>query len=197
VDVRVIAATNKDLAAEIRAARFREDLYFRLNVIPFHVPPLRERREDVPVLTRHFLQLLSAEHGRRPREVSDEALAVLARLPWPGNVRELRNILERLVIMTPGERIELRHLPASLATSPLVAPEAPEEAAAEAPAGSLMAAREEFERRYILGRYHECGGNMSRTAEALGVERSNLYRKMKAYGLLKPRRESEDETFEA
>ena len=116
VDVRVIAATNKDLEAEIRAGRFREDLYFRLNVIPFQVPPLRERREDIPLLTRHFLQLLSAEHGRRPREVSDEALAVLARLPWPGNVRELRNILERLVIMTPGERIELRHLPASLAT---------------------------------------------------------------------------------
>ena len=167
-------------------------------MIPFHVPPLRERREDVPLLTRHFLQLLSAEHGRRPREVSEEALAVLARLPWPGNVRELRNILERLVIMTPGERIELRHLPASLAASSAqLAPEAPDQPASEPAGGTLAAAREEFERRYILARYRECGGNMSRTAEALGVERSNLYRKMKAYGLLKARRESEDDAFEA
>ena len=198
VDVRVIAATNKDLQAEIRAGRFREDLYFRLNVIPFHVPPLRERREDVPLLTRHFLRLLSAEHGRRPREVSDEALTVLSRLPWPGNVRELRNILERLVIMTPGERIELRHLPASLAAAEgQLAPEAQEAPAAEPKDDTLAAAREEFERRYILSRYRECGGNMSRTAEALGVERSNLYRKMKAYGLLKARGELGDDAFEA
>jgi len=198
VDVRVIAATNKDLDAEIRAGRFREDLYFRLNVIPFHVPPLRERREDVPMLTRHFLQQLSAEHGRRPREVSDEALSVLARLPWPGNVRELRNILERLVIMTPGELIELRHLPASLATSAAeLAPAHAEGASAEASDGTLQAAREEFERRYIQRRYRECGGNMSRTAEVLGVERSNLYRKMKGYGLLPARRERSDGAFEA
>ena len=198
VDVRVIAATNKDLEAEIRAGRFREDLYFRLNVIPFQVPPLRERREDVPLLARHFLKLLSAEHGRRPREVSSEALAVLARLQWPGNVRELRNILERLVIMTPGELIELRHLPASLATSlpDLAAGDQPEPTAA-APDGTLQAAREEFERRYIRSRYLECGGNMSRTAEALGVERSNLYRKMKAYGLLPARRDRGDDAFEA
>ncbi|HKZ32124.1 MAG TPA: sigma-54 dependent transcriptional regulator [Vicinamibacteria bacterium] len=198
VDVRVIAATNKELDAEIRAGRFREDLYFRLNVIPFHVPPLRERREDVPLLTRHFLQLLSAEHGRRPREVSGEALAALARLSWPGNVRELRNILERLVIMTPGEVIELWHLPASLVTSG--AQPAPEDLggdSADASDATLQAAREEFERRYIQRRYRECGGNMSRTAEVLGVERSNLYRKMKGYGLLPARRERPDGAFEA
>jgi two-component system nitrogen regulation response regulator NtrX len=194
VDVRVIAATNKDLEAEIRAGRFREDLYFRLNVIPFHVPPLRERREDVPLLARHFLRLLSAEHGRRAREIADDALDALAALTWPGNVRELRNILERLVIMTPGERIERRHLPASL----FGAVDAPALAGSEPAAvpggadGTLIAAREEFERRYILQRYRECGGNMSRTAEALGVERSNLYRKMKAYGLLKLKRERDD-----
>jgi two-component system, NtrC family, nitrogen regulation response regulator NtrX len=199
VDVRVIAATNKDLEAEIRAGRFREDLYFRLNVIPFHVPPLRERREDIPLLTRHFLQALSAEHGRRPREVSSEVLAMLARLPWPGNVRELRNILERLVIMTPGERIEPQHLPASLATLPLeLAPgSGGAEPALAAETGTLAAAREEFERRYIESRYRECGGNMSRTAEALGVERSNLYRKMKAYGLLPALRERGDDAFDA
>ena len=133
VDVRVIAATNKDLEEEIRAGRFREDLYFRLNVIPFHVPPLRERREDVPLLARHFMEVLSAEHGRRPREIAAEALRLLSQLPWPGNVRELRNIIERLVIMTPGERIELRHLPASLLDS------AP--ARADAAAGVARASR--------------------------------------------------------
>jgi two-component system nitrogen regulation response regulator NtrX len=209
VDVRVIAATNKDLESEIRTGRFREDLYFRLNVIPFQVPPLRERREDVPLLVRHFMQVLCAEHGRRPREVSDEAIAALARLTWPGNVRELRelrNILERLVIMTPGERIELAHLPDSLVGA---IAEARAEGGAAPPDGSaasgearledatLFAAREEFERRYILQRYHECGGNMSRTAEALGVERSNLYRKMKAFGLLPAKRERGDDAFEA
>jgi len=190
VDVRVIAATNKDLEEEIREGRFREDLFFRLNVIPFRVPPLRERREDVPLLARHFMELLSAEHGRRPRSLAPEALAALAQLPWPGNVRELRNIIERLVIMTPGDTIERRHLPASLLEA------LPAEAAAAEDAGvgggSLVEAREAFERRYILEKYRECGGNMSRTAEALGVERSNLYRKMKAYGLLPARRSPSD-----
>ena len=192
VDVRVIAATNKNLEEEIRAGRFREDLYFRLSVIPFHVPPLRERPGDVPLLALHFVKTLSAEHGRRPREIAPDALERLAQLPWPGNVRELRNIIERLVIMTPEGRIELRHLPSSLAVP---APEATARpatdaaAAVEEEAGTLAVAREEFERRYILRRYRECGGNMSRTAEALGVERSNLYRKMKAYGLLPVRRD--------
>jgi two-component system nitrogen regulation response regulator NtrX len=185
VDVRVVAATNKNLEEEIQRGRFREDLYFRLNVIPFHVPPLRERREDVPLLARHFAQVLSAEHGRRPRALSPEVTDALSQLPWPGNVRELRNIIERLVIMTSGDTIERRHLPASL----LEAAEAAVPAAHEpGPAGTLAEAREAFERRFILGKYHECGGNMSRTAEALGVERSNLYRKMKAYGLLPARR---------
>ena len=190
VDVRVIAATNKDLDEEIRKGRFREDLYFRLNVIPFHVPPLRERREDVPLLARHFMEVLSAEHGRRPRTITEEGLAALSRLPWPGNVRELRNIIERLVIMTPGDTIELRHLPASLLEG-LPAGAAP---SGEGPAtpGTLAEAREDFERRYILRRYRECGGNMSRTAEALGVERSNLYRKMKGHRLLPVRPDAPD-----
>ncbi len=193
VDVRVIAATNKNLEQEIRAGRFREDLYFRLNVLPFQVPPLRERREDVPRLARHFMELLSAEHGRRPREIAPEVLELLAGLPWPGNVRELRNTVERLVIMAPAGRIELRHLPVSLLEN---VPDAVTSGAPAEPAhtdtegtATLAAAREAFERRYILGKYRECGGNMSRTAEALGVERSNLYRKMKAFGLLPARRE--------
>jgi two-component system nitrogen regulation response regulator NtrX len=188
VDVRVIAATNKDLEKEIEAGTFRDDLFFRLNVIPFHVPPLRERREDIPLLARHFAEVLSAEHGRRPKPLSPEALEALARLPWPGNVRELRNIIERLVIMAPGEQIELRHLPASLLEA-LPAGANGTAVTSASTATSLAAAREEFERQYILRRYRECGGNMSRTAEALGVERSNLYRKMKAYGLLPARRE--------
>jgi two-component system nitrogen regulation response regulator NtrX len=190
VDVRVIAATNKNLEDEIRQGRFRDDLYFRLNVIPFHVPPLRERREDVPPLCRHFMAVLSAEHGRRSREIAPEVLEALSQMSWPGNVRELRNIIERLVIMAPGDRIEMRHLPPSLVEAPLGGPSPVETPLPEPPdLGPLGAAREAFERRYILRKYRECGGNMSRTAEALGVERSNLYRKMKAYGLLPLRRD--------
>jgi two-component system nitrogen regulation response regulator NtrX len=191
VDVRVIAATNKNLEQEIREGRFREDLYFRLNVIPFHVPPLRERREDIPLLAHHFMEVLSAEHGRRPRPIAPEALEMLARLPWPGNVRELRNIIERLVIMSPGERIERQDLPASLLETlpPGTAAHTLPVPAGALEQGTLAEAREEFEKRYILGKYRECAGNMSRTAEALGVERSNLYRKMKAFGLLPARRD--------
>jgi two-component system nitrogen regulation response regulator NtrX len=186
VDARVIVATNKDLQEEIRRGTFRDDLYFRLNVIPFRVPPLRERREDIPLLARHFVEVLSAEHGRRPKSLTPEALDVLARLPWPGNVRELRNIIERLVIMAPGKQIEARDLPASLLEG---LPADVASAAASLESAPLAVAREEFERQFILRRYRQCGGNMSRTAEALGVERSNLYRKMKAYGLLPVRRE--------
>jgi two-component system nitrogen regulation response regulator NtrX len=190
VDVRVIAATNKNLEDEIRQGRFREDLYFRLNVIPFHVPPLRERREDIAPLARHFIAEISGEYGRRPKDLAPEALELLSGLPWPGNVRELRNIIERLVIMTPGDRIETRHLPAPL----LAGAGAMADPVAGPPRGpledfpSLADAREDFEKRYIWKKYQESGGNMSRTAEALQVERSNLYRKMKGYGLLPSRR---------
>jgi two-component system nitrogen regulation response regulator NtrX len=194
VDVRVIAATNKRLEDEIRAGRFREDLYFRLNVIPFEVPPLRERREDVAILARHFLAELSAEYGKRPKELGGDALALLANHSWPGNVRELRNVIERLVIMAPGDRIEASQLPVGLLGASPAAPGAPPAAAGRPAAAeladfpSLAAAREDFEKRYIRRKYEQCAGNMSRTAEALQVERSNLYRKMKAYGLLPSRR---------
>jgi len=186
VDVRVIAATNKNLEEEIRKGTFREDLFFRLNVIPFQVPPLRERREDVPLLTRHFVTQISAEYGRRPKELSAETMDVLTGYSWPGNVRELRNIIERLVIMTPGDRIEVRHLPESFvgAAEAVV----PSIAGSSRDFESLAAAREDFERRFIWRKYQECSGNMSRTAEALQVERSNLYRKMKGYGLLPARK---------
>ena len=192
VDVRVIAATNKNLEEEIRKGTFREDLFFRLNVIPFHVAPLRERREDISLLARHFIAELSAEYGKRTKELTREVLDLLVSQPWPGNVRELRNIIERLVIMTPGDRIEARHLPASLVAA---APSAGEPASVSGPLSaaisdfpSLAAAREDFEKRYIWKKYQECGGNMSRTSEALQVERSNLYRKMKGYGLIPARK---------
>ncbi|MCU0256299.1 MAG: sigma-54 dependent transcriptional regulator [Vicinamibacterales bacterium] len=187
VDVRVIAATNKDLPAEIRGGRFREDLYFRLNVIPILVPPLRDRADDIPLLADHFLRELAREYGRRSKQVSPSALALLREYPWPGNVRELRNVLERLMIMVPGDTIEPRHLnlPGAAAPDPALAAE-------DAPVLPLQAARERFERDYILRVLAAQKGNMSRTADALGVERSNLYRKMKGYGIA-PARRGEDE----
>ncbi|HUG54705.1 MAG TPA: sigma-54 dependent transcriptional regulator [Vicinamibacteria bacterium] len=192
VDVRVIAATNKHLEEEIRKGAFREDLFFRLNVIPFHVAPLRDRREDVPLLARHFIAELSAEYGKRAKDLAREALDLLVAQPWPGNVRELRNTIERLVIMTPGECIEARHLPPSLLAGTAFVPEVATAGAAISSLlrdfPSLAAAREDFEKRYIWKKYQECGGNMSRTSEALQVERSNLYRKMKGYGLLPARK---------
>jgi two-component system nitrogen regulation response regulator NtrX len=188
VDVRVIAATNKNLEEELRRGSFREDLYFRLNVIPFHVPPLRERPEDIPALARHFVGAIAGEYGKRPKDFSPRAMEVLAALPWPGNVRELRNIVERVFIMTPRDRIEPEDLPAPLlaaghATRGEVAVPGPEPGSR-----SLAQARDEFEKRYVWSKYQECGGNMSRTAEALQVERSNLYRKMKGFGLIPAKR---------
>lgn len=183
VDVRVIAATNKILENEIRSGRFREDLFFRLNVIPIEVVPLRDRREDIWLLAQHFIAELSAEYGKRPKELSPEVLELLVNWNWPGNVRELRNVVERLVIMTPGERIQKEHLPDPLVSAAPTQALRPVENGTLHEFASLAAAREDFEKRYIWGKYQECGGNMSRTAEALKVERSNLYRKMKGYGL--------------
>ncbi len=191
VDVRVIAATNKNLEEEIKKGAFRDDLYFRLNVIPFHVAPLRARRGDIPLLARHFVEQICAEYGRRPKQISPAASDALMAYAWPGNVRELRNIIERLVIMTPSDRIEIVDLPPGVGSSERVAVRELQdttEPIADFP--SLTAAREDFERRYIRKKYLECGGNMSRTAEALQVERSNLYRKMKSYGLLPTRRDA-------
>ncbi len=190
VDVRVIAATNKDLQEEIRRGAFRDDLFFRLNVIPFQVPSLRDRREDIPLLARHFMATLSAEYGRRPKAIGPEVMERLAQLPWPGNVRELRNVIERLLIMTAGDRIEAHDLPptAGTAAGPGGGPGSADGAEPLSDFPSLSDARDDFEKRYIWRRYQECGGNMSRTAEALQVERSNLYRKMKAFGLIPARR---------
>jgi two-component system nitrogen regulation response regulator NtrX len=174
VDVRVIAATNKNLDEEMDRGNFREDLFYRLNVIPFHVPPLRERVEDIPVLTHHFIQEFSSLYGRKPKEVSPEAMGLLIQYPWPGNVRELKNLVERLVIMTTSYKIEMRHLPSMVL---LKGTGAPIEDSSES--RSLSEARLAFDRDYILKKLEENNGNVSRTAEALGIERSHLYRKMK------------------
>jgi two-component system, NtrC family, nitrogen regulation response regulator NtrX len=188
VDARVLAATNKDLQAEIRSGRFREDLYFRLNVIPIFVPPLRDRQEDIPLLADHFMADFAREYGRRLKTFESSARAVLQHYPWPGNVRELRNVIERLMIMVPGEIIS----PADLS---FLDPTALTRVAVPDPAGprqSLHDARDQFERDLILRTLAEQQGNMSRTAEVLGVERSNLYRKMKAFGIAPSRRVDEE-----
>jgi two-component system nitrogen regulation response regulator NtrX len=177
VDVRVLAATNKELPAEIRSGRFREDLYFRLNVIPIFVPPLRDRQDDIPLLADHFMALMAAEYGRRPKRLAPEAVARLQHYPWPGNVRELRNVIERLMIMVPGDTITAQDL-AFLGHDGMHAPIEPVDLAIP-----LAEARERFERDYIQQALAAQNGNISRTAEVLGVERSNLYKKMKAFGI--------------
>jgi two-component system, NtrC family, nitrogen regulation response regulator NtrX len=177
VDVRVIASTNKDLEEEISRGNFREDLFYRLNVIPFVVPPLRERREDIPLLARHFLKEFASAYGRRPREIADDAIASLMRYSWPGNVRELRNVIERIVIMNPTTtRFERKHLP------PLVYRDGSHRGAGME-GSTLHQARAAYERDYILKKLDENHGNISRTAEVLGLERSHLYRKMKSLSI--------------
>src|SRR5689334_18854686 len=184
VDARVVAATNKDLQAEIKAGRFREDLYFRLNVIPIFVPPLRDRQEDIPLLADHFMANLAREYGRRVKRFDAGARAVMQQYPWPGNVRELRNVIERLMIMVPGDAISSSDL-GFLDPSGIGRP-AGDDISAERL--SLHEARDRFERDLILRTLAEQQGNMSRTAEVLGVERSNLYRKMRAFGIAPARR---------
>jgi two-component system nitrogen regulation response regulator NtrX len=184
VDVRVVAATNKDLQKEIEAGRFREDLFYRLNVIPFHVPPLRERREDIPELVHVFAQEFCADSGVRPKEITPEAIARLEAQPWPGNVRELRNLLERLVLMTPGPRIDAKDVPMQVPLARSPGSSLPANAA-----GTLEEARRNFEREFLTARLREHGGNISRTADAIGLARETLSRKLRAYGIDPERRD--------
>lgn len=176
VDVRIVAATNKRLDEEIERGSFRPDLFYRLNVIPFEVPPLRDRCEDVPLLTEYFNRRYSVQYARPPKVFADDALDRLSEHDWPGNVRELRNTIERVVIMTAKERIGADDLP------PLGAPDG-----AKAPSrynfASYREGREAYERNYILRKLAECDGNVTRTAESLGIDRSHLYRRMKALGI--------------
>jgi two-component system, NtrC family, nitrogen regulation response regulator NtrX len=188
VDARVLAATNKDLTGEIRAGRFREDLYFRLNVVPIFVPPLRDRQDDIPLFADHFMALLAREYGRRPKTFDSDALVALRQYPWPGNVRELHNVIERLMIMVPGDRISSRDLTFLDQAQP-----ADDRASAQIMASApLHEARDQFERDYILRALAAQQGNISRTADMLGIERSNLYRKMRSFGIA-PSRRGEDE----
>jgi len=176
VDVRVIAATNKDLEEEIARGNFREDLFYRLNVIPFFVPPLRDRKEDIPLLSREFLSEFGQQYGRPRVEITDTALTALKQYHWPGNVRELRNVIERVLILNPKvNRLEAKHLP--MLVQRTGSPQGREEFS------SLSEAREAYERDYILKELDRNHGNVTRAAESLGLERSHLYRKMKTLGI--------------
>jgi two-component system nitrogen regulation response regulator NtrX len=173
-DARVLSATNKNLSDEIRRGAFREDLYFRLAVVPISVPPLHERTEDVPLLAAYFLREASVRFGRKPKSLSPAAIEALEKYRWPGNVRELKNLMERLMILSPADEVRPEDLPVEMRESigEGIAPGAP-----------LREARDDFERRYILAALKRYRGNVSRTAEALDLERSNLYRKLKTYGI--------------
>jgi two-component system nitrogen regulation response regulator NtrX len=175
VDVRVIAATNKNLEEEIAKGNFREDLFYRLNVIPFYVPPLRDRKEDIPLLAREFLRAFGREYGRPRVEIMEDAVELLKQYHWPGNVRELKNLIERILILNPqAPRIERKHLPMLVHRGASKRSE---------DFSTLHQAREAYERDYILKKIDECHGNISRAAESLGLERSHLYRKMRTLGI--------------
>jgi len=172
VDVRIIAATNKNLSEEIKKGNFREDLYFRLNVIPISVPPLRDRKDDIPVLIEHFLETFAAEYGKPRKKITGEAVRKLQAYEWPGNVRELKNFIERMIIMVVGDEIDARHVDMF---------ESDESELFRY--SSLRDAREAFERHFIIKKLRENNWNISKTAEILEIERSNLHRKIKAYGI--------------
>jgi two-component system nitrogen regulation response regulator NtrX len=180
VDVRVLAATNKNVEAEISAGRFREDLYYRLNVVPIHVPPLRERREDIPSLVAHFVGQLTQQGGLAPRVITEEAVARLSQLDWPGNVRELRNTIERLLILSTGPRIQADQVDRLVGRRG---------AGAEGGLGSLLDVptfgefKHAAERAYLLAKLRAFDWNVSETARALAMPRSNLYKKIERYGL--------------
>jgi two-component system nitrogen regulation response regulator NtrX len=175
VDVRIISATNKDLIEEVKKGNFREDLLYRLNVIPIIVPPLRERRDDIPALVEHFLGHFSAECGQRPKKISADGLAMLESYEWPGNIRELRNVMERLVIMTPSNTITARNIIIGGPTR-----------SDYFSFNTLKEARDAFEKDFIVKKLEENSWNISKTSEILDIERSNLHRKIKSYEIKTP-----------
>ncbi len=179
VDVRVIAATNKDLEAEIEKGTFRDDLYFRLNVVPIIVPPLRDRADDIPRLAETFIRDISLNANLDSKEFSDDAMDILMRYHWPGNVRELKNLVERLVIMTPEDVIHVKDIPSPFNRKPKTR----DEFESSLMSGSYRVAKSNFEKVYISRKLREFNGNISQTAEAIGIERSNLHKKIKVYGL--------------
>jgi two-component system nitrogen regulation response regulator NtrX len=174
VDARIVAATNKDLAAEIAAGRFREDLFYRLNVVPIHLPPLRQRREDIPLLIEHFAARLSAEYGRPPRRFGPDAVARLAQFSWPGNIRELKNLVERILIMTEGETVSLAEVEETLPPGQ-----------DDEPPSEIKAARDKAERDTILAMLKQCQWNVTEASRRLGMDRGYLHRKIRRYGLVR------------
>jgi two-component system nitrogen regulation response regulator NtrX len=177
VDVRVIAATNKELTEEIRAGRFREDLYYRLNVIPIRTPPLRERRDDIPVLGEHFAKLFSEEHNYKGKTFTAAAKKALQDAPWRGNVRELRNMIERLVIMVPADKIDITDLPAEFFRT------SGDIIASAMRLATLQEFKDEAEKAFIIAKLREFGWNVSKTADAIDTPRSNLYKKIEQYNI--------------
>ena len=175
VDVRIITATNKDLGEEVRKGNFREDLFYRLNVIPILVPPLRHRKDDITALIEYFLKYFAAEYGQKPKKITSEALKLLEAYDWPGNIRELRNVLERVVIMTPSDTVTPKNIVIG------------ESARSDYfTFGTLREARDSFEKDFITKKLEENNWNISRTAELLNIERSNLHKKIKAYNIKIP-----------
>lgn len=190
VDVRVLSATGKPLAEEIEQGRFREDLFYRLNVVPVHLPPLAERREDIPMLVEHFVARFAAERRVRTPEIASDAMAALQAFDWPGNVRQLRNVVERTIILAPGERIgriEVDLLPGEITQA-----ETGSGPATIAMGAPLRQAREAFEREYLRVQIRRFSGNISRTASFIGMERSALHRKLKILGIAEDRDENDE-----
>jgi len=187
VDVRVIAATNKDLEEEIAEGRFREDLYFRLSVIPITVPPLRERLDDIPALVQHFVGQFSRENNRRPARFSPTAIEALSRARWRGNIRELRNAVERLLIMSDREVIEPDEVRQVVRTDARPGAAAASGGSADVPSTGKPATLREFkewsERAFLVEKLSENGWNISKTAEIIDTPRSNLYKKLEQYGI--------------
>jgi two-component system nitrogen regulation response regulator NtrX len=186
VDVRVIAATNKNLEEEIEKGHFRDDLYFRLAVIPIYVPPLRERPEDIPPLVRHYMELFSRENNVRPKRITPAALDALQRYRWKGNIRELRNTVERVIIMTSGDVIDAADLPESVRSPGSTVGSAPKAGDASARAGDTKAGtlrefKDNAERAFLVAKLRESGWNISKTAEVIDTPRSNLYKKLEQY----------------
>jgi two-component system nitrogen regulation response regulator NtrX len=182
-DARVIAASNKNLNDEIKRGAFREDLYYRLNVIPLEVPPLRERKDDIPRIIKHFLSEFSAAYGRKPKVIEEQAMALFQRYPWPGNVRELRNFVERMIIMHTKPELTAQDVPPPVSgTGPAV--QRNDDRGIISRYALLKDARTEFEREFIIAKLREFGNNISRTSDAIGVERSNLHRKIRMLGIV-------------
>jgi two-component system nitrogen regulation response regulator NtrX len=183
VDVRVISSTNKDLTAEIKRGNFRDDLYFRISVIPIHVPPLRERKEDIPLLVEHFTALFCEENNKAARQFSDGAVKVLMSYDWPGNVRELKNLIERVVIMTDEETVRETHIRPVLG-----------EAKVEGGDKPLAELVEDFEKSLILSELKRTGWNVSKAASRLGIDRANLHRKMRRYEIHREEGATQDDS---